>query len=64
MHLRIFCLFNMHKPKRRAVKWDGLNFVGGCVSCHKRIRRWEDKGWKLDTTEAPEQPPRVSGGAR
>ena len=49
MDLRLpLCLFNRHSPRRSRVKWDGLNFVGYCRFCGKRIRKYDDKVWQKD----------------
>ncbi|VWX53467.1 conserved hypothetical protein [Novosphingobium sp. 9U] len=45
---RILCLFNKHTPKRSTTQWDGVNYVGDCRHCRRRIRRFSRGNWKTD----------------
>lgn len=52
MHFHwLSCVFNFHKPRRRTVHWDGLNFVGACKACGRSIYRRKRGNWRLIVAE-------------
>jgi hypothetical protein len=48
LHNLLLCLFNKHSPKRETTRWDGLNYVGTCRHCGRKIRRKSRSNWKRD----------------
>ncbi|GAC1409201.1 MAG: hypothetical protein NVSMB69_10860 [Novosphingobium sp.] len=47
MRLKIpICIFDYHRPKRDAVRWDGLSYLGTCWACNKPIRRDSRGRWR------------------
>ncbi len=50
------CLLNIHRPLRRAVRWNGEAHVGKCERCGTRIIRSERGAWTRN--------PAMSDGAR
>ncbi|MGB3469202.1 MAG: hypothetical protein WBA51_00085 [Erythrobacter sp.] len=51
----INCLIGKHDPKRRAVHWDGQDYVGHCRHCEKPIRRVAHRSWSVREVEAEAQ---------
>ena len=43
---RLLCLFNLHRPLRRTVAWDGRCYVGDCKWCGKPIWRKRKGAWR------------------
>ncbi len=48
LHRKPLCWINVHKPDRRTVRWDGLNFIGACDCCGGAIRRAAKNDWRKD----------------
>jgi hypothetical protein len=40
------CMVNRHDPDRKAVKWNGHDFVGECRHCGVPIERKARRHWK------------------
>lgn len=49
--MRVFCLFNRHRPIREDVEWTGLHHQGTCKTCGVLIRRLEGGGWRKRRTK-------------
>lgn len=52
MRLKVpVCVLDYHRPRRHAVKWDGLAYRGHCWLCLRPIRR-DDRGrWRVADAE-------------
>ncbi len=46
------CLFNRHRPDRRAAKWDGTQYVSYCKDCSRHIRRKARNDWRRAPAKA------------
>ncbi|MEO0030943.1 MAG: hypothetical protein RIS94_701 [Pseudomonadota bacterium] len=50
---RLRCSFNRHRPERKTVRWNGVQYRAECRHCGQGIQRQPLGGWRVQAESDP-----------